>query len=261
MLKILQLSDLHILPAADDTMLGIATEFYFARVLSEAHQQHGRFDLIILSGDLAQDPCPASYQRILQHLHPYQTPTLCLPGNHDDAQLMQGILQDDWVSCAKHLLVGGWHFIALNSQKLGSPVGYLIADELILLRQLLAEHPDIPTLVAVHHPCVASGSVWLDTMQIENSAEFLAILAEYPQVKAVTCGHVHQELATERHGIKIFAAPASCFQFTPLSSEFSIADTSPGYRIFQLFADGRLASSCHRITDSLDKLDREAHGY
>ena len=44
MLKVLQITDLHILPKPDDTLLGVNTEKYFKRVFQHAHEQHGKFD-------------------------------------------------------------------------------------------------------------------------------------------------------------------------------------------------------------------------
>lgn len=260
-LKILQISDLHILPEPADTMLGLDTEYYFQACLRHAHQHFDAFDLILVTGDLAQDPCPGSYQRIFQHLKNYQTPCLCLPGNHDDFALMSEYLNLDQITCSKLLQLNGWQIIALNSQKQASPVGKLSPDELAFLQKTLSAGPDMPTLIALHHPCIATGSAWLDMMQIENSAEFLAVLQNFPQVKAVTCGHVHQEIYAEIDQIKLFSAPASCFQFTPKSIDFSIDDTAPGYRIFELHANGSLKSECHRLPVTLETLDRSARQY
>ena len=261
MLRVLQITDLHLLPHAGDTMLGIDTEHYFQLTLKHAHSVHGDFDLILLTGDLAQDPCPVSYQRLCQHLIGYDTPCLCLPGNHDDSNLMLKYLNTGLVNCDKHLIAGNWQIISLNSQKPNSPVGALSSGEFQFLEQTLQLHPDLPALIAVHHHCIASGSIWLDAMQIQNSDDFLRLIAAFPQVKAVTCGHLHQEYVAQVKHIAIYATPACCFQFTPNSNEFSIDEASPGYRIFNLFDDGSLQSECHRLPIKLDNLKRNAHEY
>ncbi len=261
MLKILQISDPHILPDASDTLLGINTEYYFRQVLSEAHAEHGPFDLILVTGDLGQDPCPPSYRRILQQLQAYRTTTLCLPGNHDDFGLMQAILNEGTVTCHKQLQVENWQIICLNSQKIGSPVGELPADELAFLEACLMAKPDMPALIALHHHCIASDCGWLDTMQLENSTSFLKLLGRHRQVKAVTYGHIHHEITASHDGIAIFSAPATCFQFELHSTEFSVEDTPPGYRIFECYADGSLKSACYRISEPLLGLIKNAHSY
>jgi Icc protein len=260
-LKVLQLTDLHITPHAGELMLGIDTEYYFQQTLQYAAEQHGPFDLILLTGDLAQNPCADSYQRIHRHLSGYDTRCLCLPGNHDDFGLMKTYLNAGKIGCDKQLVIGGWLILMLNSQKISSPVGLLADGEMDFLVQTLQAHAGLPTLIAVHHHCIASGSPWLDTMQIENSAAFLAIVDQYPQVKAVTCGHVHQSFSGQAVQAALLATPACCFQFTPHASEFSIDDTPPGYRVFQLYGDGRWHSEVFRLPLEMTALDRNAHEY
>ena len=65
-ISILQLTDLHILPNAGEQLLGIDTEYYFHAVLEHAFAEQPHFDLLLLTGDLAQHPCLSSYQRILK---------------------------------------------------------------------------------------------------------------------------------------------------------------------------------------------------
>lgn len=260
-LRILQISDLHVTPHMGDLMLGLDTEVFFRRTLDHAHSHHGPFDLMLLTGDLAQDPCADSYQRICKHLHDYPTPCLCLPGNHDDFDLMRQHLQQGKVSCDKQTVIGNWHIVLLNSQKVNSPVGALSDAELAFLRQALQSEPELPTLIAVHHHCIPSGSRWMDTMQIENSEAFLSLLQQHPQVKGVTFGHVHQVYEAKLADTVIVACPASCFQFTPYSQAFSIADTPPGYRVFELYEDGSLTSKVYRVPIDMGELDRSAHEY
>ena len=260
-LKILQISDLHVTPHSGETMLGIDTEAFFQRTLEHAYEHHGPFALILLTGDLAQDPCSDSYQRICNYLLNYNTPCLCLPGNHDDFELMQQHLNAGSVSCDKQMFIGNWHIVLLNSQKTNSPIGALAAAELDFLKDALVSHPNSPTLIAMHHHCIPSSSSWLNTMQVENSDAFLALITPQTQVKGVTFGHVHQDYSKHIGHIDIFACPASCFQFTPDSEHFSIADTSPGYRIFELHPGGGLKSEVYRLPITMQGLDRNAHAY
>lgn len=261
MLKILQISDPHILNQASDTLMGVNTEYYFKLVLKHAYTRHGGFDLLLATGDLAQSPSVAVYQRLLRHLQEYRTPALCLPGNHDDYGFMHAVLNEGLVSCSKNLQILNWQIICLNSQKIGSPKGLLGAEEFIFLENRLKSKPDSPTLIAVHHHCIPSGSAWLDTMQIINSDALLRTLERYPQVKAITFGHVHQIIAAKHAHFGIFSAPATCFQFKPDSTEFSIDTTPPGYRVFELLDDGGYNTDCFRLDESPRGLEIDAHGY
>jgi 3',5'-cyclic-AMP phosphodiesterase len=260
-LKILQVTDLHIMQAETDTLLGVNTDYYFRQVLAHAHAEQGPFDLILVTGDLAQEPCHSSYLRIREHLQRYPAPAVCLPGNHDDYNLMQDVLNAGSVSCSKQVLLPPWRIVCLNSQKINSPVGQLSPTEFAFLNQSLSSHPQTPTLVAAHHPCIPTGSSWLDTMQITNSTALLDLLDRHLQVKAFTCGHVHQPMAHQHNHVNIFSTPATCFQFEPHSNEFRVATTSSGYRIFELHDNGGLESACHYLEEPLQGLSMQAHGY
>lgn len=269
-ISILQLSDLHILAEPGDKMLGIDTEHYFHACLeqavrlrsskaSSAGKQH--FDLILLSGDLAQEPSVASYRRILTALEAYKTPCICLPGNHDDYQLMQQVLNTDNINCRKQVLLDNWQVISLNSQIPGEPGGRLADEELVFLENCLSKNPDRHALIAVHHHCLETNSSWMDTMIIENSRELLAVVGKYPQVKVISTGHIHQVMDIKTATLRVLGVPSTCFQFTPESTEFDVNNMAPGYRLIDLHADGWVESEVVRLPEPLTELQPNAHGY
>lgn len=218
-------------------------------------------DLILLTGDLAQDPSLESYRRILASLEAYQMQCICLPGNHDDYGLMQQVFNTDRINCRKKVLLDNWQVISLNSQIPGEPGGRLSIEELDFLQNCLSENPDRHALIAIHHHCWESNSPWMDTMIIENRRELLAIAEKYPQVKAITNGHIHQVMDIKTSTFRILGTPSTCFQFTPGSTEFSVNDMAPGYRLIELYADGRVVSEVIRLPEPLTELQPNAHGY
>ena len=260
-LSILQITDLHIMPSIDDTFQGISTEYYFNAIVDLAYTENDHFDLILVTGDLAQDPCKASYQRILQRLEATNTTSIFLPGNHDDYQLMQQVFSTDKMSCRKKVIFKNWQLICLNSQIPDSPSGRLSKQELFFLEDCLIEKPNLFTLIAVHHHCLPTGMAWMDNMIIENNKEFLMKIKQYPQIKAVTCGHIHQELDIKIEGLSIFGTPSTCFQFTPKSETFSLDTTAPGYRIIKLHPDGRIDTKIKRLPEPIIGLQMNTHGY
>ena len=260
-LSILQITDLHILPDLDETFLGINTEYYFHAVLELAFAEHHHFDLILLTGDLAQHPSPASYQRILNSLEVHNTPCICLPGNHDDYQLMQQIFNTGLVSCKKQIFLENWQLICLNSQIPGEPGGRLSKEELLFLEDCLIGNPNHHALIAVHHHCLETKSAWMDTMIIENSQELWAIINQYPQTKAITTGHIHQDMDITIEGVRFLGTPSTCFQFKPESKTFSLDTTAPGYRLIKLYEDGRIESAITRLSEQLSGLQIDTQGY
>jgi Icc protein len=245
---ILQVTDLHYLPQPDEEMYDINTEYYFRFVLQHALKSHPKVDLILITGDLTQIPSSSCYQRILKELKKTNTPCICLPGNHDDWQLMKNLLNTENVSCNKQISIGNWKIICLNSQKMGTDRGWLAESELSFLDQELSKYTEKHSLIAVHHNCLPTGSVWMDTMTIENSEELLTILKRYPQVKSVIHGHTHQQQEFKINGLKILSTPSTCFQFKPKSKNFVLDDTLPGYRFLYLHPEGKLTSEVVRVT-------------
>jgi len=246
-LIIVQITDLHILAEEGLLMAGVETEKTFKQVLEHIHLTYHSIDLLLVTGDLVQNASQASYQRIFQALKNYSTPTVCLPGNHDDTDLMLKIIADKQVNCNKQSLFKSWHIICLNSKKPNANGGYLASSELTYLANALEKEPLLNTLIAVHHHPIPTESIWMDTMTIENSDELFAILKNHPQVKAISCGHIHQEIQSKKDNILIFGTPSTCFQFKPLSESYAVDDDKPGYRVFSLLSDGSVKSTVIRL--------------
>lgn len=260
-LSILQISDLHIMPNAGEKMLGIDTERYFKRVLEHAHRHRKHYDLILVSGDLVQDPSRSGYERIREQLQTYRTECICIPGNHDDDAMMREILSSKTISCTKQREFERWQLLCLNSRLSGHAEGFLETGDLAGLETELAKRPDLFALIAVHHHCVPTGSDWLDTMIITNRERFLAIIKRYPQVKAVTMGHIHQVMDFSYDGIRLLSAPATCFQFKPNCRDFTLDTLMPGYRVLELYPNGRLNTHVQRLPGTLEPLKFQASGY
>jgi Icc protein len=260
-LNILQITDLHILPQSGDTLLGIDTEFYFHAIMEMAVASVEKIDLILVTGDLTQHPNMESYQRIYQKLKSYRVPTICLPGNHDDFNMMQKTLNAANVSCTKHIILGNWQIICLNSQVPGEQGGFIDHNEMAFLEDCLIKHPELYSCIAVHHHCLPIKSIWMDTMKISNGEEVFECLKNYSQVKLMINGHIHQALATIKNNIKIYGTPSTCFQFKPFSSEFELDRNCPGFRHIKLYPDGHIESEINRLSGQLNKLKLTSHGY
>lgn len=260
-LSILQITDLHILSGLDDVFLGINTEHYFHAVLDLAFAENHHFDLILVTGDLAQGPCPASYQRILQRLEATNIPCICLPGNHDDYDLMQQVFNTTQINCQKQVFLKNWQLICLNSQIPGSPGGRLSKQELLFLEDCLGSNPNHHALIAVHHHCLETKSPWMDTMIIENSEEFLAIVKRYPQAKVIANGHIHQNMDITIGSVRVLGTPSTCFQFKPETKTITLDISTPGYRLIKLYADGKIESAITRLSEPLIGLQMDTPNY
>ena len=259
-IRLLQLTDLHILAEAGQTLLGVDTEQSFRDVLALALQAENP-DCVLLTGDLVQDTCASSYDRLRAWLETTNWRFYCLPGNHDDTGLMTARLVGGRIHHQSRVLLNNWQIICLDSSVEGSPKGHLAREQLDLLEQYLAECPEHHALIALHHHTLPSGSAWMDTMVLDNADAFLAVLARSPKVKLVLSGHVHQLMDVQRGDIRFLSAPSTCFQFKPQSGHFALDDISPGYRWLEMNNDGSFATGIRRLEQMLQGLEINSAGY
>lgn len=246
-LQVIQLSDTHIQSKQGGQLWKVDVDANLVAVIQRLKTHHWPADLILVTGDLVQDEGAAAYRRFYEFLAPLKVPVYCLPGNHDDPAILSQTLVDNLVCQKSHIIAGNWQFILLNSTLKDSPGGYLAKSELLFLDRMLATYTKHHTIVCLHHHPVRVGSAWLDTMTVSNSAEFFAIVDNYPHVKAVIWGHIHQAYAQQQRGIALLSAPSTCVQFQP-GQATPIADTvTPGYRWFELQEDGHFTSGVERI--------------
>ena len=257
--RLLHITDLHIRPEPNDTLAGILPDMNLKAVLTEAFQLYPAFDLIVISGDLAQDPCLASYQRIREILTPYQTPVLSVPGNHDSLEMMQSVLHAEQFSCATSLDIEGWQVICVNSQQENSNQGWISSAEMQRLK-LAFKNPALSVLV-IHHHFLDTGSPWMDGMKIGNAAEFLDVIADQKQLKLIVHGHIHQELQWWFRAINVVATPSTAVQFAPLAPAFQLTDKAPGFRVIELDATGNFSTHCHYLSNPPQSADLVRKAY
>jgi Icc protein len=102
----------------------------------------------------------------------------------------------------------------------------------------------------------------MDKLRVEDGDELIGICDRHPQVKALVCGHIHQEFEHRIEGCRVLGAPSTCVQFAPRQADFTI-DTQevPGYRELTLFADGVLETRVVRLDGYPERPSRTAGGY
>lgn len=241
-LRLLQITDTHFCARPGDILeTGVDTDLSLRRVLDDLHyHEHGGSDVIV-TGDLAQDPVPAAYDRLRHALNGYPFGFHCLPGNHDDAATLRATLPGGNVACPKVLVRKDWVLLLLDSSVPNEPWGWLSETELALLDATLADHPAPHALVFLHHHPVPVESPWIDRIALRNADALFAVLDRHPEkVRGVVFGHVHQAFEAERRGVRLIGAPATCIQFAPRTDRLIVDDLPPGYRWLDLHADGRI---------------------
>jgi len=260
-LHLIQFTDSHLCHAPEGRLLGVATQRCLDAVLERARADHWPPDLVLATGDLAQEPTRAAYQRLNGRFDDLGVPVYWIPGNHDDPALMREHLAGGAVSNEKCVHAGNWQIILLDSTNRGQVGGQLSDAELERLERCLAQEPERHALVCLHHHPVDMNCAWMEPIGLGNRDDLFAVLDRHPQVRGLLWGHVHQEWQQQRNGVTMMSTPSTCFQFMPDSKDFALDDRLPGYRHIVLHPDGSLESRVERLVDFDIELDPSATGY
>ena len=254
-LHVLQVTDCHLLPDPDATLLGVRTAASLAAVLDAAVAERTP-DAVLATGDLAQAGVQATYELFLATIDRYYDgPLLCVPGNHDHGATFERVLPTDVLQLGDWLLVGVDTHV---DEVVGGTVG---EDELARLSGVLDNGgAGSNVLVAGHHCPVALGSPWLDIHRIDNGGKLLTVIAA-AGAKAYVFGHIHQEAQVhDPASVPLYGTPSTCFQFATDTPTFALDDAQPGYRWLHLGADGSLDTEVRRLDGydlALDPHDRD----
>ena len=223
-------------------------------VLAHLAQGPNRPDLLLLTGDLTEHGDAASYRALAGAIADCPFPVWPMLGNHDDRQAFFEIFpqcageldgQDGFAQFA--IALEGFRILALDTHQPGRHGGGFCEARAAWLRAQLTSHSQVPTLIAMHHPPVESGIVWMDPNPAEPwIARFAAAIADQRQVRAITCGHVHRPIYTGWNGVPVMVcpsvAPTVALDLSPLDAAHAderalIVDAPPAYALHRW--DGR----------------------
>ncbi|NLW04692.1 MAG: hypothetical protein GX029_05630 [Pseudomonadaceae bacterium] len=232
--RLVQLTDLHLLANPETNYRGENTATRFLAGLAIAKRLNP--DLLLLTGDLAEDEQLATYQWLYQQLEKSGLAWQWLPGNHDQPKLMAGLRPTDFYQLTEH-----WQLLGLNSHLPKATQGRLAKAQLEKLKLALSNPK--PLLIALHHPPIAVNSHWKDALALENAAEFWSLLEDKNHAKLVVFGHVHQAFSCHKYHSHTLATPATAIQFTANSHSFTIDNSAlPAVRLIRLKPAGRYST-------------------
>ncbi|NYT78260.1 3',5'-cyclic-AMP phosphodiesterase [Alcaligenaceae bacterium] len=246
---VVQISDPHLLADAEGCLLGVNTDHSLRGVIDDIKRREPQVDVVLATGDIAQDGSVQAYERFLHHASAINAPVYGLPGNHDDGDTLRSVWQarlDPVVD------LGNWRIVLLDSSVPGSNSGHLAQSQFDVLQAAATQAHDRHVLVAVHHNPVPMGSPWLDGMTIDNGDALFQMLERLPNVRCLLWGHIHQEYDdvhqySPTHGLRLLASPSTCVQFKPYSETFELDTVSPAYRWLRLHANGDVETGVQRV--------------
>lgn len=259
-IKIIQLSDMHLFGEPENCLVGVNTHKSCKKVVDQIHKT-GKVDIILLSGDLAQDASAAAYKQLALLLNKLNAPAYYIPGNHDNLSTMMQVYPLKHISNQRHIVLKKWQIILLDSQQAEEIGGYLNPSQLMFLQQCLQNYPKHRAILLFHHQPIPVGSRWIDDLGLKNADKLWEIIAGYPIVHTILFGHVHQEFEQTVNGVECLSVPSTCFQFKRYHDDFALENLPPGYRWINLYQDGKLESAVERLPKYVGEFMPDATGY
>ena len=247
-LTLVQITDTHIFADADENFDGLNTSASLESVQALIQQTiTSPIDLVLVTGDLVHNPLAEAYEKLATMLNDFDCPVMCLPGNHDDPALMEQHLNTANLSTSKSISLNNWQLLLLNSHLPASHAGKLSDSEMQWLKQQLDASHNKHVMLALHHHPVSIASSWMDSMMLQNHADFLQLIGRYDNIKLMVWGHIHQEFHAEYKGITLYGTPSTCVQFLPEADSYTADKLQAGYRQINLYADGNAESTIYRL--------------
>ncbi|MFM1895348.1 MAG: hypothetical protein RLZZ385_422 [Pseudomonadota bacterium] len=267
-IQILQITDTHLYGVREGTLLKLNTHDSLAMVLDTVEKNEPHIDLILATGDIAQDGSEAAYRHFIHYMERLKAPFRWIPGNHDIPAVMESVARSSETAQdagRKIEQIGNWIIIMLDSSRLGHVHGFLDRSEMSFLQTTLSEMQANNTaehcLVCLHHNPIPGSAGWMKDIGLRNDREFLELVSKFDRVRGVVYGHIHQELDFMFNNIRLFCTPSTCIQFKPEVIDFALDNLNPGYRRLQLHADGSIESEVIRAEGQALKADFSSAGY
>jgi 3',5'-cyclic AMP phosphodiesterase CpdA len=212
---IAHLSDPHLRPSGVLYKGVVDSNAMFGAAVSHLNGMFPRPDLVILSGDLVDEGTLAEYAVARELLAGIVQPLLIIPGNHDDRENFRQSFADH----AYLPKAGPLHFVADRHgpmRVIGLDVtvpeqhhGDMDDHAVGWLADALAREPERPTMIMMHQPPFESGIPYIDAYLCLRGSRLASILARFPAVERVVCGHIHRFMQLRFGGTVLCTAPST----------------------------------------------------
>ena len=243
MIRILQLTDLHVLKDADARLKGIPTRELLQDIVRHVIDSGVEFDHVIVTGDHTHDELPESYTAVREILNPWIDRLWQVPGNHDDRTVMRSVFGDRVSGTGQKRInfsfeAGSWLCLGLDTHVPHSVPGLIEADQVNWVRSQLSACNAPFAALFFHHPPVDVGSLWMDPIGLTGKELLQDLFRQETRIRLVCCGHVHHEFRCLLGNAEIVTTPSTAIQFSPEGNSLNVVAAPPGYRIIELRDDG-----------------------
>jgi 3',5'-cyclic-AMP phosphodiesterase len=215
---IAQISDFHLKPKGMLAYRAADTASPLKRAVQHINHLRPMPDVVLITGDVADEGAYESYQILKEILEPLKPPFFMVPGNHDhkpslgevfpDHAYLAGIQEADGKRAICYTIESfPLRLVGLDTVIPGEHGGGLNAGRLSWLDEVLSQKPAAPTVLFMHHPPFASGIGHMDKEIFVRREELAGLVAKHPQVERLMCGHIHRAVSRRFAGTTATICP------------------------------------------------------
>jgi 3',5'-cyclic AMP phosphodiesterase CpdA len=205
-------------------------------------------DAVLVSGDLADHAADAEYEQVQELLAALRAPVYVLPGNHDDRRVLHrhfGVPGANGEPVQYSVDLGPLRLVVVDTTRPGEDPGALDAERLEWLDAELAAAPELPTLVAMHHPPVLTGTPAWDRLGLPAADRHAlgAVIERHRQVRRLVAGHFHRTITGDLAGRPVLTVPSTYVQgrLNFDAEQIELADEPAGFALHAV-VDGEVVS-------------------
>jgi 3',5'-cyclic AMP phosphodiesterase CpdA len=227
MFVIAQITDFHVGLPGSRADARYRTAEHLAKAAAHLNALEPRPDVVLATGDLVDDGTPEEYALLKELLAPLAMPVFLIPGNHDDREALRAAFPDR-LPAEGFLQYAVEDFpvrlLALDTNVPGQGGGLICEARAHWLGERLAEQPERPTVLFMHHPPFRTGMQAMDRMGLEGADRLERTIAPYGNVERVLCGHLHRPILRRFADTVASTCPATAHQLAlDLMSEGKIS--------------------------------------
>lgn len=243
-IKIAQLTDIHLMATQESLLYGVNTFDAFKQVLSKVNKK--KYDYIIASGDLSEDGTLQSYHYLKAAFDQFEMPIHCIPGNHDNRDLLHEVLSaSSHIHFDKKLNFLNWEILFLDTKHKNEIHGFISEQEFEFLENALSSSIADNIAIVMHHHPIAVNTPIIDAYSLINKKTFINCISAHEQVKLVIFGHVHHDYCLQHGQVTFESSPATCFQFAK-GAEKKRLEMRTGFKNY-VFTEDQYTAYCQWV--------------
>lgn len=214
-MKLIAISDPH-LPSFNESIANFDANNNFLKAISIIRNK--QFDMLLILGDVAYKKANKhSYQLLFNGLSTVSQNIYCLPGNHDEWEVMYKIMHtriQNTTGSFEHSFAST-PFLFLDSSSGIMPIQFI--------EKFLQKHKNQAVCLCAHHPVVPTQAQYMEQRYaLHNRQEVLDLLETHSAPITVISGHYHCSTESLHKNIRQIVVPSLLYQIPLTAKKFAI---------------------------------------